>query len=188
MKTMKLRIKGMSPLLMHNGLLADPSNPFTIETKKITSKRKKVDADHEALAKLEFLGSLYTNEKEAVIIPANMLTAVIINGAKHSKLGKVFQASVFADKNALLEYEGPKEPLELWKDESFRFKTSVVVNRSRIMRTRPIFNEWAVTVEFSYLDNVEESEIITAMEKAGQLVGIGDWRPRYGRFSVEVVK
>jgi hypothetical protein len=37
-------------------------------------------------------------------------------------------------------------------------------------------------------DNViEEEEILKVAEDAGLLVGLGDWRPRFGRFMVEKI-
>ena len=35
MKEIKLKITGIRPLVLHNGLMADPTNPFTIAIKKM---------------------------------------------------------------------------------------------------------------------------------------------------------
>jgi len=53
------------------------------------------------------------------------------------------------------------------------------------MRTRPIFKEWSIHAKFQYEDGqVNKHQVDTAVIKAGELVGLCDWRPRYGRFSV----
>ena len=182
----KYRLTSESPLLMHNGLLADPLSKWSKELKKITSKRQKVDSDIVEMARLEFYGSLYVDEKENPIIPSELIEASIINGAKAEKLGKLFKSSVFVNGHSLMEYDGPKSPDKLWEDENFRLVVGVKIGQARIMRTRPKFNKWKCITEVSFIDeSVQEEMIDRAIIKAGILVGIGDWRPKFGRFSVE---
>lgn len=55
------------------------------------------------------------------------------------------------------------------------------------IRTRPIFAEWACTLEFQIVSNlVKESQVANLLAAAGTIVGMGDWRPQkggaYGRF------
>jgi hypothetical protein len=45
METITFKIRGESQLLMHNGQLADPLNPYTKAMKSLTSKRKKTDSE-----------------------------------------------------------------------------------------------------------------------------------------------
>ena len=57
------------------------------------------------------------------------------------------------------------------------------------MRTRPIFEEWAVEVEVGFNPEIlNRATLIDWMKTAGELVGIGDWRPQNGRFQVSVVE
>jgi hypothetical protein len=77
----------------------------------------------------------------------------------------------------------------LWKDERFRDYRGCGVNNSRVMRMRPKFPEWALTFEVSYQPEVvNRSDLEKWLEDAGQLVGLCDFRPRFGRFEVESVK
>ena len=55
--------------------------------KEISSKRKKVDADIEEMAKIEFCGSLYM-AKEGPVIPGMMVEAAVRGGAKKTREGK----------------------------------------------------------------------------------------------------
>ena len=71
-KELKFRITGVAPLLFHNGQLADPINPHTRSIAELTSKRKKVEADHAEIARREFLGSLYLMDGEPCI-PGEMI-------------------------------------------------------------------------------------------------------------------
>ncbi len=68
MKDLKLKFTSVSPLVMHNGELANPFNEFTQKIKKISSKRGKTEADMKEMARLEFHGGLYTTNG-FVIIP-----------------------------------------------------------------------------------------------------------------------
>ena len=56
---------------------------------------------------------------------------------------------------------------------------------ARIMRTRPIFNDWSAVIHLDFEDSIlNESDVVDFATKAGAVVGVGDWRPRYGRFEV----
>ena len=47
MKQIKVKLTGLRPLIMHNGLMADPTNPYTVAIKKITSKGSKKMTIHD---------------------------------------------------------------------------------------------------------------------------------------------
>ena len=185
-KSKSYQLKSESPLISHNGQLASPLNPITIQMKKLSGKRSKTEADLEALAKLEFLGGLYIDKTLGIVIPADNIEAAIIKAAMKSKLGPVAKTGMFVDKHSKLIYDGPQVPEKLWKDKDFVLQKLVVIQRSRILRTRPIFNEWSLETVVSYADSiVDESQLDGWMQIAGSQVGLCDWRPRYGRFSVK---
>ena len=184
-KQIKFRVRGVSPLMMHNPQLADPLNPFSKELKKITSKRKKTDEDYAEMAKIEFLGGLYLNDKEYPCIPGEMIEAAIVAGAKKNKMGPAAKSGIIVDGNFRLEYKGPKTPDALFADDNFRNTSRCRVGTSAVMRTRPIFKEWECEFVVNYLpDVVSEEDVISFVENAGRLCGWGDWRPRHGRFEV----
>ncbi|MEM1097148.1 MAG: hypothetical protein AAGH92_00025 [Planctomycetota bacterium] len=173
---------------MHSSRLADPLDETTKAMAKITSKRSKTMADHEKLAELEWRGSLYLDADERVVIPSEVLEAVIVAGAKKMKKGPAAKAGVFVLDHARLDYEGPDSVAELWREERFRLRAAVAVNGRRVMRTRPKFEGWVADIHVQYvpelvgLDTIEEFLIA-----AGVQVGVGDWRPRYGRFTVKTM-
>lgn len=176
--------KGSAPLILHNGQLSDPLSKWSKESKKISSKRAKTDADHEAMAKIEFLGSLYMY-KGTPCLPAENIEAALIDGAKKLRRGVDAKAGLFVMQHAPIQYDGPKDPEELWNNESFRSRVSAKVQKARIMRTRPIFHEWSIVVHCEFEDGLlNKADVLEFANKAGSIVGIGDWRPRYGRFSV----
>ncbi len=186
-KTIEFHVRGVAPLLMHNGQLANPRNKFAKAMKEITSKRKKTEEDHNALADLEFLGGLYVDDDGHPTLPGELVEAAIVNGAKKTKNGKNAKAAIIVDGNASLVYTGPKTAEELKNDDRFRHIASVSVGQSKVMRTRPIFKTWEVTFTVSYLpDTFNENEVVSFVEAAGRIAGFGDGRPRFGRF--EIVK
>lgn len=187
MQSRHYRIIGQSPLIMHNGQTADPLNVFAKQMKQITSKRDRTDADLEHLAKLEFMAGLYVEEGRPVI-PGVVIEAALVQAARKSRSGPQAKAGLFCEGNFLLEYEGPTDPEALWADAGFRLMAGVRVGQSRIMRTRPRFDDWAAEVEVRYQpDLLNPAGVDRFMEVAGSVIGIGDWRPRFGRFDAMVI-
>lgn len=185
-QTARYRITGTQPLIMHNGQLADPLNPHAKALKKVTSKKKKVDADHEEMAKIEFLGSLYTDKEGRVVLPWYVVEASLIAGAKRSKEGQLAKSGISVKLSAPLVYEGPKTGQELWDGGGFTYRAMVRNQMVRVARTRPKFEDWSAQIEVEYDDTiVEKTNLDKWMVEAGRYVGVGDWRPRHGTFSVK---
>lgn len=183
-KKLNYKIIGEAPLLEHNGSLADPLNKITKLLKKISSKKIKTDSDHEEMARLEFLGSVYT-EGGKVIIPSAMIESSLVNAARAQKKGKVALGALFCDKNALLNYSGEQDVEKRSLLEDCRYRAAVVVSRARIMRTRPIFKDWSADIELNYnTEQIDLEDLKTIILKSGEN-GIGDYRPKFGRFTVE---
>lgn len=186
-QTLKYKLTASAPLIMHNGQTADPLNKWSKSLKLISSKRKKTDADYEEMARIEFMAGLYLNG-DGPVLPANMLDSMIVNGAKKSKEGPTAKSGCFCLEHAKLEYDGPRTANELWEDENFRFSSIVRVQTSRVSRMRPIFNEWSAVVNLNIEDTlVNPKRVEEWLNAAGTQVGLGDWRPQYGRFTAELV-
>lgn len=187
-ETLNVRLNGLSPLLMHNGQLADPLNTFTKQLKAVTSKRKKTDEDHEEIARIEWHASLYTDEDGKLAMPGENIESCIIAGAKKSKLGTQFKSSVFVDGTPVVSYGGRKKAVDLWDDPQYRDVRGVKVGTARTMRCRPIFRSWSIDVEVQFNPElVNKADLIKALADAGQQVGLGDYRPKFGRFEVELL-
>jgi hypothetical protein len=186
-KTLKYKWISSAPLIMHSGVMADPTNKWTKLIKQISSKRQKTDADYEEMARLEFMAALYLDEN-GPIIPTFVIESVVINGAKKSKEGQTAKSGCFCPEHARLEYDGPRKPEELWADERFRFSAIVRVGTARVARMRPIFKEWSAVITLSAEDTmVNPSRVYEWLTAAGTQVGVGDWRPQNGRFTVEKI-
>jgi hypothetical protein len=186
-KTIEARIEGVAPLLMHatNGM--DRFNPYYEEKKNINAKRtKKTDADIERLDEIEYLQSFYLDENLEPTIPGFVMEACLVSGAKKSRLGTDFKAGVIIDDSSVkFIYKGSRNPQDLLEDANFVNRTSVVINRARIMRVRPMFRNWVLEFEIQVnteLINVKQVE--KALNDAGAYSGLCDFRPKYGRFVV----
>ena len=181
----QFKLESVCPLIMHNGQTADPLNRHAKALKQVSSKRAKTDADYEELARIEFVAGLYM-DKNGPVIPADTIDALLVGAAKKSKEGQIAKSGVFCIEHASLIYDGPRTSEELWAIDDFRFSKLVRVGTARVSRMRPIFNDWSAVVTL----NVEGSVVNPArindwFTVAGQIVGIGDWRPKYGRFEAK---
>ena len=184
----RIRITGTAPLLMHSSRLSDPLNDATKALKKVTAKRQKTDEDHADIARLEHAGSLYIDPDVGPYLPGENISRALVDGARLTKQGiKVQRGVLIATDTNPLSYRGPRTVAGLWDDANFRHMASVKIGTSRTMRCRPVFREWTTEAEgvldASLLDLADLQAIATT---AGQMIGLGDWRPRFGRFTAVV--
>tara|TARA_R110000868_G_scaffold20806_3_gene87477 strand:- start:1787 stop:2359 length:573 start_codon:yes stop_codon:yes gene_type:complete len=187
METLNIKFIGTMPLLMHNGRMSDPCDPMTIALAKITKTRGKTESTHADIRRAEWMGAIYTCPTTGVVgVPSDMALACLIEGSRKSKLGKSASAGILEAKDFYpLTYDGPKGIDALYDDGRFVDTRGVKVQRARVQRTRPIFRAWSLSVSLMVdTDVMEVDQVFSAAEAAGKLVGIGDFRPRFGRFDV----
>ena len=191
MKILKTRLVGVSPLIMHSDRGANPLDPDVRAHKILTSKRKKTDEDHEAIARSEWRLGLYWDKEKGPYIPGMNARASLVGGAKFNKLGATIKRSTIPLLERIgVEYEGPREVEELIEHSEFTDVRSVGMGQSRIMRCRPIFRSWSLAFDLSFdPEQIEEDQLKLAMKKAGSMIGLGDYRPEkgglFGRYEVE---
>lgn len=186
MEQLRLKVTGTSPLMMHSDRLANPLLPETKAHKELTSKRKKTDEDHLAIARSEFIAGCYWTAKDGFYIPGQNFDATFIAGAKLQKLGVHWRraALVIEDKVKLL-HEGPSTPDKLWEAPQHVDCRGVKIGAAKVMRYRPIFLEWAAQLTVAInTDVLNPNEARKAIEDAGALIGTCEYRPRFGRFEV----
>lgn len=190
METIRFRIEGTSPLLMQSEVLANPLHELTKAHKAVSGKRKKSEDDHLWLMQLEWSASMYYDDKIGPYIPALNFEGCLRDAGKIFRLGTAVRQAVqvLTDK-APLEYEGPRKKEKMWAAGSqFADVRGVSVSGKKIMRCRPVFLAWAAEFELAYMDDViDRDDLVRIAEEAGRRIGIGTYRPRFGRFKVEVV-
>ena len=192
MASLQLKLSGQA-LIMHNGQTADPRNPFSKAMKEISGKRKKTDSDLDQLARIEFLAGLYYQDSD-IVLPDYVIESALVAGAKKSKSGTQAKCGVFVDGPSSLQFDGKPEVIndetlgELFEGGKHTLTVGVKVGQAKVMRTRPILRNWSTVVTVEYEEDlVNRQSVIEFAKDAGRQVGICDWRPKYGRFDVEVL-
>jgi len=191
---MKVRLvaTGTRPLLMHNVQLASPLNSYAKRLKQLNAKRNKTDEDRLEIARVEWEGSLYYDPDVGPYIPGPNVFRSLINGARITKAGKKVERGVLVTELVMpLIYKGPRDLEGLWGNGESEFVDvrTVVVQRNKVDRCRPIFRQWAFEAE-CLLDPkvIDFDEFVEIAHNAGAMEGIGDYRLMYGRFEVEVTR
>jgi hypothetical protein len=191
-KEVSYRLTGLTPgLIPHSNQTANPLNANARALKLITAKAKKTEADYIEMAHIEFTAALYMDKELGPHIPAENLEAMIQRAAMKVREGPAAKSGMFCLHKTALEYDGPRTPEELWNLEQFRFMR-IVKSGGRtggsVMRCRPIFESWACTATITIDDEIADPKRLAVwMDIAGCQIGLCDWRPRYGRFTAELL-
>lgn len=185
-KKIEVAVKGTRELLMHNGQMADPLNEWAVALKEVSGKRSKTDEDHREMARIEFMAGLYWRKDLGPYIPAENLEACLRDGAKEFKQGKKVATGILVAEDAPLIYDGPRDPEALFKlGPKFVDRRSVVIGKSRVVRTRPVFRQWGLAFTLMHDPEVfNRGVILQILTAAGSLKGLGDWRGKRGLFEV----
>jgi hypothetical protein len=195
-------LKGLTPLLLHNGTqLSDPLSRISKELKIFSAKKSKVDDDHRAMRDLEWIGALYTDEpiefertgqeikvngKSRLILPGDNVHRMLFDAGKHSKMGQRIKDGVLVLSDVPLE-GGETVSKMFVKPDEYMFRRRVKLGAQAVMRTRCILRKWSATIPVHYqTERIDAEKLIEIMETAGRFVGLGDWRPRYGTFQVDL--
>jgi len=197
--TVKVRLDGVQPMLMHSNQTCNPLNKFAKAMKAITGKRKKTDEDFELLSKIEWEAGLYFDEEIGPFVPSINVEGLLRDAAKKLRKGTDIKQSVRVfPLNIPLGYNGPRDLEGLKKiafsgekvnGEDFFDSRGVGVNNSTIMRTRPRFNKWWVEFDIIADDAIFNiDDIIQILAIAGSKIGLSDYRPRYGTFEFKIIK
>lgn len=171
-KKISVKIRGIAPLLHH-------AYKETMEERQ--TKRKTVNLSKEEEAK----DALYTDEKGEIYQPSNHIEGALIKASSNFKWsGKKTYKDLM--KSAILV-----EPQEIYFPESKNYKidvrTAVIpATRGRVFAIRPRWDKW--TMEFSIIvmdaENIANETLKQILEYAGRFIGIGTFRPKFGRFEV----
>lgn len=172
MKKYKVKIRGTAPLLQNS--IPD------LET--ITKSGSKHDSPENCESKLDIVDG--TICERAIHIEQAMIkcsTMVRVKGQGKKTYKELFKGNVFVTPEMIPHVN------QKWKVH----KTTVVISatKGRITRYRPMIENWSLefTVEV-HDDRISEDILHMILSEAGRVNGIGDWRPRYGRFVIESFK
>lgn len=185
MKNLKVTWKGTTPLIMHSCQCVNPLHPIARELKKYTSKKNKTEEDLIKISDLEWESGAYWKDGLGLYMPAENVEATIKNGAKANKKGKDIEKYVSVTDLYIPFFYGEnltKE--ELITNYDYRDTRIMTVQRAKVLRTRPRFDQWSIIFNLMYDDTkIDIDTIVNAMEYAGSYVGLCDSRPKYGKFT-----
>ena len=189
MKTLKFKITGTTGLMLNNAQTVNPFNEFSKRLKPLTSKRIKTEDDLEEISHIKFLSCFYMNG-DVYVLPSNCIEQSIVSAAKENKLGKKFERSFRIFNDAALQFpDSNKTPEELYKIGSYVDIRAVGIKNVKITTTRVLIQNWSCEVEAYYDETqLEEKEIMQALDIAGERYGVGTYRRLYGRFNVKKIK
>lgn len=191
MKNLTITLEGRAPLLIHNERLAVSTDEYARPLKAITSKSKKSDDDYAEMARLEYLGGLYLTSGGRSGLPAWNVFRSIQDGARLNRLGKQVERGLFAakgDEIVEIKHSGPSDIENHYRSGGIDTRT-VRVGQQRVVRTRPRYIDWSVAVDFIVDTEVLRlDDLALAVDNAGRMIGIGDYRPRFGRYEATIVE
>lgn len=185
------KIVGKTRILLHSAELADPLADCAKQVKELTDRKKRTPDEDSELARREWFGSLYLDEEGRVVIPAQNIERMIRDAAARTRNGKNVQAGLQATDDFFpLDFPGKGlTAKQLWESGKYTDRSSVKVNKGRSIRTRPCFRDWSLTFTVMYDPGIlSASQLDGFVAEAGRIIGLGDWRPRNGRFDVESAK
>ena len=196
---LNLSLRGIRPIIMHNGRTADPLDPWAKKLKSVSSKRKKTEDDYELMSEIEFEAGLYWSDKLGVYMPTDNLQRMFLDACKKIRMGREsIGIMIDAEYGCPLIFPNHKNLKKLKNDPEARLRKAVgMTSGSKVMRTRPLIpTGWTceVPVELDP-DLIDRDTFEQIADIAGHRIGMGDWRPSapkvpgpFGRFVVESLK
>ena len=179
--SMKVVIEGVSRILFHR---YDPEVAERKSKAPKGSRDKKTD---------DLESYLYRDPKGYIAIPAINIKACILNAAKHfpdprssgqrKQARDLFAAAIFVEPEMCPVLVGGKKV----KEPQFIDRRGVVVQRNRVNRERPgLLPGWRCefTVNVLAPEYIPPELLREVLFVAGRFVGLGDFRPDFGRFQV----
>lgn len=171
MKRINVEITGVAPLLQHRFATEEHGENVSRGKKKVYNPKEEAEK------------CLYKNPDGMIYQPAEHIFQSMIRAAVDFKFEKKKSYKDVITSGVLIQ---PDE-VPLIHDGDYEIDArGAVVQRARIVRWRPRFNKWKLSFTIDILDddNISIPILKEILERAGSTKGIGDYRPRFGRFMV----
>lgn len=185
MYVVSVKVHGVAPLMQHRFPLPDLAD---------MSKGGHVHTGSKDYTE-EWREYLYVNANDEIFQPATHFEGAMVKAAVNFKItgkrGKtykdLFQAAVFVSPEEIPHGLKNPETLDTDADKTLYLDMRpVVIQRNRIVRIRPTFKPgWELEFDIEVVDDqIQPTLVQDVLTLAGKTVGIGDYRPKFGRFSV----
>ena len=175
----KITLQGTQDILFHRW--NDEDVQAKAEAKKGSEEKKRDNPE----------AYIYRNDEGNICIPGRYIVRSVVEAGRNfqdprskRKMAKeLVQAAVMSDE-ILSPILVKGKPVKQWEYDD---RQRVCIMRSAITRTRPAFKKgWEVKLTLISLvpDLVTPDFLRKLVDNAGLLIGLGDFRPTYGRFRV----
>ena len=168
MKEILVEITSLSPLLMNN------PESMLLQKKSSRSRLEEYNPKEEAEK------VAYRMKSKELYIPARAIFGCLIGGASFKKIGKYSAKSILAG-NLRIE---PEQVGLGTKTYEIDLRT-VVIQKNRVVKARPVLKNWKVNFKIVYNDDIiKDPDVIkVCLEDAGTRLGLLDYRPqKFGSF------
>lgn len=185
MYTVDCSIKGIAPLMQHRFPMPD------LSTMSKGGHKSTGAQDYTQ----EWRQYFYADEHGCIYQPSSHIEGALVKAAVNFKVagkrGKSYKDLIVA--NVIIDPERIPHnipvPSELDADADkplYLDMRPVIIQRARVVRIRPTFKAgWVLSFEIQCLDDEIQPDLLQdVLMLAGKTVGIGDYRPKFGRFSV----
>lgn len=194
----QLTLEGTRPLLCGNPCTVDPLGPHSAAISYFTGLKR--NRNEYALRRLHWLFSGYWDTEGTFtygpdldgdssfegysdpIMPAQNLQRCLRDGATAWKLGKDTYRAIVVENDSPIEYDGPRDAGEMFKDPRFM---SAARTKRGTMAVRVKIPNWKTTYRLLVNDEIiDPATLAKIVDRAGIAEGLGTWRPAHGRFKV----
>ena len=169
-KIIDVSVEGVCPLLQHR-YEDEPKNP---PPSRVSGKR-----DFSSESEI----ALYRSPDGVIYQPASHFERSMMKSAAKFQIGgrgkktykDLFQSAILVLPDAI-----PHKIQTYVVD-----RRPVIIQRARVMRERPRFDKWKLDFQIEILDDQLKPDVVNeVLIDCGCYVGIGDYRPKFGRFMV----
>jgi hypothetical protein len=176
MKTYKITIEGITPLLM---------NRPSVMIGDISKDKKPFEDNPKGQAEMK----LYANTEGKLYQPSTHLLGALVEAGKQKKVvgkGKSTYSKIVGYSVAINPFEIEHE-VQKW--EVFSVLAVNPNTKGRNLLHRPMLKKWSLSFSVDFDETEIQVPIMHELfEIAGKIAGLGDWRPQkkgpYGRFQV----
>lgn len=190
---MRVKIEGVTPMIIDNGQTANPLNSYAKKLKELTGKRNKSEEDIEKLLMVQWEAGLYWNDKIGLYMPNENMSAGFYKAAKKNKLGKSCSAVTFTDPLGFpIITKNHTDFQALKADPENKLQKIVVIQKAKTLSCRPIFKEWKMNFELEFENaEINPTDVKLILNTWSRSIGIGVWTPGsprpgvHGKFIIE---
>ena len=191
MYTVNVQVEGIAPLMQHRFPMPDFAD-MGKGSKVVTGK-----VDYSQEWRQSFYANGHGIYQPSIHFESSMVKAAgsfKIPGKRGASYKDLFKSNVFIyPEEILFNVEVPTQLDNDADKELYLDCRPVVVNKARVVRMRPTFKRgWKLEFEIQVGDDQIPPDVVkSVLDQSGKVCGVGDFRPRFGRFMVtkfEVVK